>query len=161
MARPQLPSLPKPRGLFFWLLAALAWALLLEGRRAGAAPLQSNDGAPPMAKIYPRGSHWAVGHFMGKKSTGDFPSLYEDQNKVPFSLLLDDVKRLEEDPRWEEKVKKLQRLLEANDSRSAQVFREELPFSTKNSWEVEDNSSLKDMMDYLLQAMERKESSPS
>nr|XP_056704844.1 gastrin-releasing peptide [Euleptes europaea] len=114
-----------------------------------------------MAKVYPRGSHWAVGHFMGKKSTGDFPYIYEEQNKTPFSLLPDDIKRLEEDPRWEEAVKKLLQLLEANDNRNAQVLREELPFSTKNAWEAEDNSNLKDMMDYLLQAMERKESSPS
>ncbi|KAL8204035.1 UNVERIFIED_CONTAM: hypothetical protein K2H54_066296 [Gekko kuhli] len=92
--------------------------------------------------------------------------MYEEQNKAPFSLLLDDIKRLEEDPHWEETAKKLLRLLEANDIRSAQVFREELPFPAKNTWEAEDNSSLKDvslkdMMDYLLQAMERKESSPS
>ncbi|XP_015261330.1 PREDICTED: gastrin-releasing peptide [Gekko japonicus] len=160
MARPQLPSLPKPRGVF-WLLAAFALALLLEGRRGSAAPLQSHEGAPPMAKIYPRGSHWAVGHFMGKKSAGDFPYMYEEQNKAPFSLLLDDIKRLEEDPRWEETAKKLLRLLEANDSRGTQVFREELSFPAKNTWEAEDNSSFKDMMDYLLQAMERKESSPS
>ncbi|XP_077202516.1 gastrin-releasing peptide [Paroedura picta] len=160
MARPQLPSLPKPRGLF-WLLAAFALALLLEGRRASAAPLQSNEDAPPMAKIYPRGSHWAVGHFMGKKSTGDFPYMYDEQNKAPFPLLLEDIKRLEADPRWEETVKRLQRLLEANDNRSAQIFREELPFPAKTTWEAEDNSSLKDMMDYLLQAMERKDNSPS
>ncbi|XP_054842166.1 gastrin-releasing peptide [Eublepharis macularius] len=114
-----------------------------------------------MAKIYPRGSHWAVGHFMGKKSTGEFPYMYEEPNKAAFSLLPDDVKRLEEDPHWEEMVKRFLRLVEGNDNRSAQVLREELPFSTNTAWEAEDNSSLKDMMDYLLQATERKESSPS
>ncbi|KAJ6650628.1 hypothetical protein lerEdw1_005701, partial [Lerista edwardsae] len=160
MARPELPLLRKPRGLFP-LLALLAFALLLEGRCGRAAPLPGTEGAPALAKIYPRGSHWAVGHFMGKKSTGDFPYMYEERNEAPFSSLSDNVKQLGDYLHWDEMFKQFLRLLEGNENRSAQVLREEVPFSAKSTWEAEDNSSLKDMMDFLLQALDRKESSPS
>ncbi|XP_042309859.1 gastrin-releasing peptide [Sceloporus undulatus] len=141
------------------------WALLalvLGGSGAGAAPLQGGDGgAPPMAKIYPRGSHWAVGHFMGKKSTGDFPYIYEERNESPFPSLPDNIKQLGDYLQWEETLKQFLRLLDGNENRSTQVLREELPFSAKSAWEAEDNSSLKDMMDYLLQVLDRKETTPS
>nr|XP_020660562.1 gastrin-releasing peptide [Pogona vitticeps] len=114
-----------------------------------------------MAKIYPRGSHWAVGHFMGKKSTGDFPYIYEERSEPRLSSLPDNIKQLGDYLRWEDTFKEFLRLLEGNENRSAQVLREELPFSAKSSWEAEDNSSLKDMLDYLVQAMDRKETSPS
>ncbi|XP_028605198.1 gastrin-releasing peptide [Podarcis muralis] len=160
MARPEFQLLPKPRGLFS-LLGLFAFALLLEGRGVRAAPLQGSEGASPMAKVYPRGSHWAVGHFMGKKSSGDFPNLYEERNESPFSLLPDNAKQLGDYLHWEETFKQFLRLLEGNENQSAQVLREESPFPVKSAWEAEDNSSLKDMMDYLLQAMDRKEASPS
>lgn len=67
MARPELPLLRKPRGLFS-LLALLAFALLLEGRCGRAAPLPGTEEAPPLAKIYPRGSHWAVGESAGGRA---------------------------------------------------------------------------------------------
>nr|XP_060616777.1 gastrin-releasing peptide isoform X1 [Anolis sagrei ordinatus] len=150
----------KPRWLFS-CLALFAAGLLLEGRGGGAVPLPGNDGAAPMAKVYPRGSHWAVGHFMGKKSTGDFPYIYEERNESPFSSLSDNIKQLGDYLQWEETFKQFLKLLDGNENRSSQVLREELPFSAKNAWEAEDNSSLKDMMDYLLQALDRKETSPS
>ncbi|KAJ8402351.1 hypothetical protein AAFF_G00368400 [Aldrovandia affinis] len=31
----------------------------------------ANNSFAPIAKLYPRGNHWAVGHLMGKKSTDD------------------------------------------------------------------------------------------
>uniref|UniRef100_A0A8D0DSL2 Gastrin-releasing peptide n=1 Tax=Salvator merianae TaxID=96440 RepID=A0A8D0DSL2_SALMN len=157
--RPEFRLVRKPRGLFS-LLALFASALLLEGRGGGAAPL-GNEGAPPMAKIYPRGSHWAVGHFMGKKSTGDFPYVYEEQNEPPFSSLPESIKQLGDFERWEETFRQFLRLLEGNENRSVQVLREELPFPAKIPWEAEDNSSFKDMIDYVLQVMDRKETSPS
>ncbi|CAM5113052.1 unnamed protein product [Eretmochelys imbricata] len=150
--------LGKPRSLLSLGLFAL---VLLEVHWGAAAPLQSNGGASPLAKIYPRGSHWAVGHLMGKKSTGDFPYVYEEENKIPFSALPENVKQLGDYLQWEETLKNLLRLLEENENRSAQTLREELPWYTKNTWETDDDSSFKDMMDYLLQVMNRKESSPS
>ncbi|XP_062984761.1 gastrin-releasing peptide [Elgaria multicarinata webbii] len=156
MARPELQLLlPKP----FSLLALLAVALLLQGRAGSAAPLQGSG--TPMAKIYPRGSHWAVGHFMGKKSTGEFPYIYEEQNETPFSSLPDDAKQLGDTWHRGEKYKQILKILEGNESQGAQVLREELPFPRKGAWEAEDSSSFKEMMDYLLQVMDRKETSPS
>ncbi|XP_032632064.1 gastrin-releasing peptide [Chelonoidis abingdonii] len=148
----------KPRSLLSLGLFAL---VLLEVHWGAAAPLQANGGATPLAKIYPRGSHWAVGHLMGKKSTGDFPYVYEEENKIPFSALPENVKQLGEYLQWEETLKNLLRLLEGNENRSTQILREELPWYTKNTWETDDDSNFKDMMDYLLQVMNRKESTPS
>lgn len=82
---------------------------------------------------------------MGKKSTGDFPYIYEERNEPRLSSLPDNIKQLGDYLRWEESVKEFLRLLEGNENRSAQGLREELPFSAKSSWEAEDNSSLKDV----------------
>ncbi|XP_063147208.1 gastrin-releasing peptide [Candoia aspera] len=162
MARPEtFQLLPKPRGQLFPLLALLAVALLLQGRGGRAASLQGVEGAPAMAKIYPRGSHWAVGHFMGKKSTGDFPYIYEERQEMPFSLLPNDVKHLGSYLQQDESFKELLKHMEENEDQSTQVLREELPFSAKNVWGAEESSSFKDMMELLLQVMDKKESTPS
>ncbi|XP_039214026.1 gastrin-releasing peptide [Crotalus tigris] len=163
MARPMetLQLLPKPRGQPFLFLALLAFALLLQGRSGRAASLQGVDGASPMAKIYPRGSHWAVGHFMGKKSTGDFPYIYEEGQGMPFSLLPDNVKQLGSYLQQDESFKELLKRTEEEEDQNTQVLREELPFSSKNNWGTEETGSFKDMMELLLQALDRKESSPS
>ncbi|XP_074850434.1 gastrin-releasing peptide [Carettochelys insculpta] len=148
----------RPRCLLSLGLCALA---LLQVRGGAAAPLQASGGASSLAKIYPRGSHWAVGHLMGKKSTGDFPSVYEEENKTPFAALPDNVQQAGDYLQWEETLKNLLRLLEGNENRSAQILREELPWSTKNTWETDHDGSFKDMIDYLLQVMNMKESTPS
>uniref|UniRef100_A0A8D0HGP6 Gastrin-releasing peptide n=1 Tax=Sphenodon punctatus TaxID=8508 RepID=A0A8D0HGP6_SPHPU len=151
--------LRKPRCLFSLALFAL---VLLEVHWGAAAPVQPNGAGVPMAKIYPRGSHWAVGHLMGKKSTGDFPYLYEEGNKISsYSSLPENVQQLGDYLQWEEMVKNLLRLLEGSENRSPQILREEFPWYTKSTWEAGDNSSLKDMMDYLLQVMNTKEITPS
>ncbi|EMP26705.1 Signal peptidase complex catalytic subunit SEC11C [Chelonia mydas] len=85
------------------------------------------------------------GHLMGKKSTGDFPYVYEEENKIPFSALPENVKQLGDYLQWEETLKNLLRLLEENENRSAQTLREELPWYTKNTWETDDDSSFKDV----------------
>uniref|UniRef100_A0A8C8ST63 Gastrin-releasing peptide n=1 Tax=Pelusios castaneus TaxID=367368 RepID=A0A8C8ST63_9SAUR len=77
---------------------------------------------------------------MGKKSTGDFPYVYEEENKIPFSALPENVKQLGDYLQWEEMLKNLLRLLEGNENRNAQILREELPWYTKNSWETEDDN---------------------
>ncbi|KAL9821233.1 gastrin-releasing peptide [Geothlypis trichas] len=138
------------------LLALLA----LLTARGGAAPLQPG-GTPALTKIYPRGSHWAVGHLMGKKSTGDFPYGLEEENKTPFSALPENIKQLEEYLQWEEISKYLLRLLERNENKSGHFSKGGLPWYTKNTWETDDNSSWKHMMDYLLQVVNMKESTPS
>ncbi|XP_013919414.1 PREDICTED: gastrin-releasing peptide [Thamnophis sirtalis] len=162
MARPEtLPLLPKPRGQPFPLLALVAVALLLQGLGGRAASFQGVDGAPPMAKIYPRGSHWAVGHFMGKKSTGDFPYLYEDRQEMPFPLLPDNAKQPASYLQQDESFKALLKRMEEDEDQNTPVLREELPFSSKNVWGTEESSSFKDIVELLLQVLDKKESTPS
>ncbi|XP_010581393.1 PREDICTED: gastrin-releasing peptide [Haliaeetus leucocephalus] len=102
-----------------------------------------------------------VGHLMGKKSTGDLPYVYEEENKTPFSALPENIKQLEDYLQWEEISKYLLRLLEGNENKSAHFLKEGLPWYTRNTWETDDNSSWKDMMDYLLQVVNMKEGTPS
>ncbi|XP_061874853.1 gastrin-releasing peptide [Colius striatus] len=135
-------------------------ALALLAAQGGAAPLQPG-GPPALTKIYPRGSHWAVGHLMGKKSTGDFPDVYEEETKTPSSALPENMKQLEDYMQWEEISKYLLRLLEGNENKSAHFSKGGLPWHARSSWEAGDNSSWKDMMDYLLQVVNMKESTPS
>ncbi|XP_009328599.1 PREDICTED: gastrin-releasing peptide [Pygoscelis adeliae] len=101
-----------------------------------------------------------IRHLMGKKSTGDFPYVYEE-NKTPFSAVPENIKQLEDYLQWEEISKYLLRLLEGNENKSAHFLKGELPWHTRNTWETDDNSSWKDMMDYLLQVVNMKESTPS
>ncbi|XP_078533396.1 gastrin-releasing peptide [Lissotriton helveticus] len=143
------------------LLSALLLALLLcrvPCSRAAPAP-QPQEGAA-LSKIYPRGSHWAVGHLMGKKSAGEFPYGYEGGEKTPFLDFPESHKQLERYLQWEETLKNLQRLLEVSENRAGQPWREELPVNSRKSWDLEDGS-IKEMLDYLVQVMNMKENSPS
>lgn len=82
---------------------------------------------------------------MGKKSTGDFPYVYEEENKTPFSALPENIKQLEDYLQWEEISKYLLRLLEGNENKSAHFLKGGLPWYTRNTWETDDNSSWKDV----------------
>ncbi|XP_053910576.1 gastrin-releasing peptide isoform X2 [Cuculus canorus] len=135
-------------------------ALALLAARGGAAPLQP-DGSAALGKLYPRGSHWAVGHLMGKKSTGDFPYVYEEENKTPFPALPENPNQPEDSVPWEEVSKYLLRLLEGSGRRDARFSKGGLPWYARNTWETDDSSSWKGMMDYLLQVVNMKESTPS
>ncbi|XP_028915221.1 gastrin-releasing peptide [Ornithorhynchus anatinus] len=134
--------------------------VLFEAPRGAAAPVQPSKGNP-LAKIYPRGSHWAVGHLMGKKSIGDFPSDFERESKIPLSTLPENLKQLSEYLRWEETAKNLLQLLEGNDDRNNQPLREEPPGSPRNTWALDNNNNFRDVVDYLLQVLNMKESTPS
>nr|XP_021138817.1 gastrin-releasing peptide [Columba livia] len=100
-------------------------------------------------------------HLMGKKSTGDFPYVYEEENKTPFSALPENIKQLQDYLKWEEISKYLLRLLEGNENQSAHFSKGGLPWYARSPWETDDNSSWKEMMDYLLQVVNMKESAPS
>ncbi|XP_009880354.1 PREDICTED: gastrin-releasing peptide [Charadrius vociferus] len=135
-----------------------------RGNRSGAvrsACCATPRCAPPSRR--PQGAMMLrrKGHLMGKKSTGDFPYAYEEGNKTPFSALPENIKQLEDYLQWEEISKYLLRLLEGNENKSAHFLKGGLPWSTRNTWETDDNSSWKDMMDYLLQVVNMKESTPS
>ncbi|XP_005141087.3 gastrin-releasing peptide [Melopsittacus undulatus] len=135
-------------------------ALALLAAQGSSAPVLPG-GSPALSRIYPRGSHWAVGHLMGKKSTGDFPYAYEEENKTPLSALPENMKQLEDYLQWEEISKYLLRLLERSENKSAHVTKGGLPWYTRSTWDADDNSSWKSMMEYLLQAVDMKESTPS
>ncbi|XP_069736459.1 gastrin-releasing peptide [Phaenicophaeus curvirostris] len=136
--------------LALWLLAA----------RAAAAPLQP-DGSAALGKIYPRGSHWAVGHLMGKKSTGDLPYVYEEENKTPFPALPENPKQPEDSVPWQEVSKHLLRLLEGSGRKDARLSKGGLPWGARNTLGTDDSGTWKDMMNYLLQVVNMKESTPS
>lgn len=82
---------------------------------------------------------------MGKKSTGDFPYVSEEENKTPFSALPENIKQLEDYLQWEEISKYLLRLLEGNENKSAHFLKGGLPWYTRNTWETDDDSSWKDV----------------
>lgn len=82
---------------------------------------------------------------MGKKSTGDFPYVYEEENKASLSALPENIKQLEDYLQWEEISKYLLRLLEGNDNKSAHFLKGGLPWYARTAWERDDNSSWKDV----------------
>uniref|UniRef100_A0A8C0W933 Gastrin-releasing peptide n=1 Tax=Castor canadensis TaxID=51338 RepID=A0A8C0W933_CASCN len=43
----------------------------------GASRPSARGGGTVLAKMYPRGNHWAVGHLMGKKSSEESPYMSE------------------------------------------------------------------------------------
>ncbi|XP_035748855.1 gastrin-releasing peptide [Egretta garzetta] len=129
---------------------------VMLGARLGWAP--AGCGRPSLCSS---GRRFVAGHLMGKKSTGDFPYVSEEENKTPFSALPENIKQLEDYLQWEEISKYLLRLLEGNENKSAHFLKGGLPWYTRNTWETDDDSSWKDMMDYLLQVVNMKESTPS
>ncbi|KAM7124867.1 gastrin-releasing peptide [Molossus nigricans] len=94
------------RELPFVLLALV----LCQATRGPAAPVPA-AGETVLAKMYPRGNHWAVGHLMGKKSTGESPDVHEGGS----------VKhQLREYILWEEAARNLLSLVEGKGTRSHQ-----------------------------------------
>ncbi|XP_016078972.1 PREDICTED: LOW QUALITY PROTEIN: gastrin-releasing peptide, partial [Miniopterus natalensis] len=79
--------------------------VLCQAPRGPAAPVPAET---VLAKMYPRGNHWAVGHLMGKKSSGESPLAYEGGS-------LKD--QLREYILWEEAARNLLSLLEGKGTR--------------------------------------------
>ncbi|XP_007933738.1 gastrin-releasing peptide [Orycteropus afer afer] len=121
--------------------------VLCRAPRGQAAPVPAGGG-PVLAKMYPRGSHWAVGHLMGKKSTGESPSVDEGENQK--QLLREHVK-------WKEAARNLLRLMEVQGNRSGQAPPREPLRLRQPTWESQDSSDFKDLVDSLLQAFNMKE----
>nr|P63152.2 RecName: Full=Gastrin-releasing peptide; Short=GRP; Contains: RecName: Full=Neuromedin-C; AltName: Full=GRP-10; AltName: Full=GRP18-27; Flags: Precursor [Cavia porcellus] len=128
-------------------------ALVLCQAPLGPAAPVSVGGGTVLAKMYPRGNHWAVGHLMGKKSTGESRHVLEGDGLK--ELLRDDIQ-------WEEATRNLLGLIEAKGNsshRSPQLK----PLSTHQpTLDTEDSSNLKDvqlakLVDYLLQGLKAKE----
>ncbi|XP_005373057.1 PREDICTED: gastrin-releasing peptide [Chinchilla lanigera] len=138
MRRPELPL----------VLLAL---VLCQAPLRPAAPVPEGGGTV-LAKMYPRGNHWAVGHLMGKKSTGESPLVLEGDGLK---------EQLREAVQWEEATRNLLGLIEAKGNRSHQSPQLKSLSNHQPSWHTEDSSNLKDLVDYLLQVLKGKEGTPS
>nr|XP_008522860.1 PREDICTED: gastrin-releasing peptide [Equus przewalskii] len=122
------------------------------GAPGGPAAPVSAGGGTVLAKMYPRGNHWAVGHLMGKKSTGESPDVYEGQSVK---------QQLREHIQWEEAARNLLSLLEAKGSRSHQSPQWEPLGVGQSALDSEESSNFKDLVDSLLQVLNVKEGTPS
>uniref|UniRef100_G1SWS1 Gastrin-releasing peptide n=1 Tax=Oryctolagus cuniculus TaxID=9986 RepID=G1SWS1_RABIT len=87
-------------------------------------------------RMYRRGNHWAVGHLMGKKSTGE----------SPYASERDSLKQqLREYIRWEEAARSLLGLMEGKGNRNQQPHRLELLGNLQPTWDSEDSSNFRDI----------------
>ncbi|MBN3296783.1 GRP protein, partial [Amia calva] len=133
-------------------------AVICRVHYATAVPVE--NGAP-LAKIYPRGNHWAVGHLMGKKSI-DFPFQTEEGDRTQYLSAPEEAKQVDGYLKWSEDIKNLIRALDVSGSQTGQFLKEGLPLSRKTPLEVRERSmDLKEVTDYLLQALNMKENRPS
>ncbi|XP_075389338.1 gastrin-releasing peptide [Tenrec ecaudatus] len=119
-------------GRELWLV--LLALVLCRAPRGQAAPAPA-DGGPMLAKMYPRGNHWAVGHLMGKKSTGESP--YVDKDGKQEQSLPEQVK-------WEEAARNLLGLMEAQENRSGQPPPLQLLGHRQPTWKPEGSNKFKD-----------------
>nr|XP_055153687.1 gastrin-releasing peptide isoform X1 [Symphalangus syndactylus] len=115
------------------VLLALLLSLAPRGR---AVPLPAGGGTV-LTKMYPRGNHWAVGHLMGKKSTGESSSVSERGSLK---------QQLREYIRWEEAARNLLGLIEAKENRNHQPPQPKALGNQQPSWDSEDSSNFKDLM---------------
>ncbi|XP_055153698.1 gastrin-releasing peptide isoform X1 [Symphalangus syndactylus] len=114
------------------VLLALLLSLAPRGR---AVPLPAGGGTV-LTKMYPRGNHWAVGHLMGKKSTGESSSVSERGSLK---------QQLREYIRWEEAARNLLGLIEAKENRNHQPPQPKALGNQQPSWDSEDSSNFKDV----------------
>nr|AAA41197.1 preprogastrin-releasing peptide [Rattus norvegicus]prf//1701411A gastrin-releasing peptide [Rattus norvegicus] len=142
-------------------LSLLLLALVLcQAPRGPAAPVSTGaGGGTVLAKMYPRGSHWAVGHLMGKKSTDELPPLYAADRDGLKEQLRGYI-------RWEEAARNLLGLLEASRNRSHQPPQDQPLGSLQPTWDPEDGSYFSDaqnakLVDSLLQVLKGKEGTAS
>ncbi|XP_004858479.1 gastrin-releasing peptide isoform X2 [Heterocephalus glaber] len=125
--------------------------VLCQAPRGPAASLPVGGGTV-LAKMYPRGNHWAVGHLMGKKSTGESPQVLEGDSLK---------EQLKEDIQWKEATRNLLGLIEAKGNRSHWPPQLKPLSNYQPTWDTEDSSDFKDLVDKLLQVLKGKEGTPS
>nr|XP_012803469.1 gastrin-releasing peptide isoform X1 [Jaculus jaculus] len=109
--------------------------VLCQAPRGPAAPVSAGGGTV-LAKMYPRGNHWAVGHLMGKKSTGQTPHVEEGES--PKQPLRESIPR-------EEATRNFLGLLEIKGNKSHQPPYYWSLGRRQPAWDAEDNSYFKDV----------------
>ncbi|XP_032326317.1 gastrin-releasing peptide isoform X2 [Camelus ferus] len=113
--------------------------VVCQAPRGPAAPVSAGGGTL-LAKMYPRGNHWAVGHLMGKKSTGESPYVYEGGSMK---------EQLREYLHRGEATRNLLTLLEAKGTRGYQPSQWEPLRIRQSTWGSEDSSNFKDVSSRL------------
>ncbi|PNJ64260.1 GRP isoform 4 [Pongo abelii] len=88
---------------------------------------------------------------MGKKSTGESSSVSERGSLK---------QQLREYIRWEEAARNLLGLIEAEENRNHQPPQPKALGNQQPSWDSEDSSNFKDLVDSLLQVLNMKEGTP-
>ncbi|XP_032888691.1 gastrin-releasing peptide [Amblyraja radiata] len=146
--------LMKHRLLFTLIVFSIASSKVHYGL---AAPVQ-NQGS--LSKMFPRGSHWAVGHLMGKKSVDDTLYGYTNSENVIYPILSGIAKQPEDNVQWAEVAKRFLNLWEETSSTNVRKSREDIPIFNKQPLQTNDYN-LKEMVDYLLQFMNMKDETPS
>ncbi|XP_047382922.1 gastrin-releasing peptide isoform X1 [Sciurus carolinensis] len=111
-------------------------ALVLCQAPLGPAAPAPVGGGTVLAKMYPRGNHWAVGHLMGKKSTGESPYLPQEdglkQHLRGYVL-------------WEEAARNLLGLIQAEGDRSHQPPQLKPLGNRQATWDSKESSDFKDV----------------
>nr|P29007.1 RecName: Full=Gastrin-releasing peptide; Short=GRP-29; Contains: RecName: Full=Neuromedin-C; AltName: Full=GRP-10; Contains: RecName: Full=C-terminal extension peptide; Short=CTEP; Flags: Precursor [Bombina orientalis]AAA51409.1 gastrin-releasing peptide [Bombina orientalis] len=147
----------KYRALFFLVLCSL---VLCKVHLSQASPTsQQHNDAASLSKIYPRGSHWAVGHLMGKKSIEEYPYAYDEADRSSAAVFSEGDKPSDGYQQWKESLLNLLKMIEVNEYRNSKAMREASVYNKKFSG-AEDNN-LKEMLDYLYQMMNMKENTSS
>ncbi|XP_068127954.1 gastrin-releasing peptide [Hyperolius riggenbachi] len=142
--------------LVFWryrtLFSLILCSLILFKVHSQAAPSQQNADSAVLSKIYPRGSHWAVGHLMGKKSIEEYPYLYDGGERSSATGYSEGDKPMDGPHQWKEGLLSLLKMMESGDSRNSQPMRDAKLY-TRKFYDSEDNLNYKEMLDYLYQMM--------
>ncbi|PIO35499.1 hypothetical protein AB205_0179570 [Aquarana catesbeiana] len=141
--------------LVFWryrtLFSLILCTLILFKVHSEAAPSQQHPDPATLSKMSPRGSHWAVGHLMGKKSIEEYPYLYDGGERASATGYLEGDKPMN-GAQWKEALITLLRMIESSDNRISQPMRDVNPYN-KKSYDSEDNVNYKEMLDYVYQMM--------
>ncbi|XP_071966795.1 gastrin-releasing peptide-like [Engystomops pustulosus] len=142
------------QAFIFWryrtLFSLILCTLVLFKVHSQAAPSQQHQDTAPLSKIYTRGSHWAVGHLMGKKSLEEYPYMYD--GGAAATGYMDGDKSLEGSQQWRDALLSLLKMLETSDLRNSQSMRDTKLLNRK-FWELGDNNNYKEVLDYLYQMM--------
>ncbi|XP_063770303.1 gastrin-releasing peptide [Pseudophryne corroboree] len=139
--------------LVFWryrtLFSLILCTLVLFKVHSQAAPSQQHPDTASASKIYPRGSHWAVGHLMGKKSIEEYPYMY-DGDRTAAAGYSEGDKPMDGSQQWKEALLSLLRIFQ--DSRNTQSVRDTKLYN-KKLWDSEENNNYKEMLEFLYQMM--------
>ncbi|OCU02639.1 gastrin-releasing peptide [Xenopus laevis] len=147
----------KYRTLFSLFLCTL---VLFKVHLTHAAPTsQQHTEQLSRSTINTRGSHWAVGHLMGKKSIGEYPYVFDGGDRAPANVYTEGEKPVELYQQWREAFLNLLQMLELSDNRNTQAMREATLYN--KLWDMEDNSKVKEMLDFFYRMMNLKENSSS